>query len=81
MGLEERSLFQAETFVRDGVIGQGERRVGPHPSSTVMGVLFTMRHGSGGVLEKSVPGGVRQCPEGHAEVAHPVRAGALNERR
>ena len=34
-----------------------------------MGVAFTMRSGSGMVIENSVPSGVRHCLVGHTQAA------------
>ena len=65
----EGSVLRAVTFVRGCVTGEGECRAGGHRRSTVMGWGFTMRPGSGMVIENSVPSGVRHRLAGHAQTA------------
>ena len=62
-------MLRAVTFVRGCVTGEGECRAGGHRSSTVLGVTFTMRSGSGMVIENSVPSGVRHRLADHAQPA------------
>ena len=54
----ERGLLGAVMFVRGCVTGQCRSRAGGHRSSVVMGVVLTMRSGSGVAIERSVPSGV-----------------------
>ena len=54
----EGSLPQAVTFVRECVTGESQSGAGGHRLSAVMGVVLTMRSGSGVVIENSVPSGV-----------------------
>ena len=65
----EGGVLRAVAFVRDRVTWEGECGAGGHRSSTNMGAAFTMRFGSGRVIENSVPSGVGRCLADHAQVA------------
>ena len=56
----EGGLLREVTLVRACVTVESKSRAGGHRSCAVMGVVFTMRSGSGAVIENAVP-----CGAGH----------------